>query len=248
MKNKVAVVGLLVLLGILAMLGGASLAQPQSDVIKPSKGDLRITPINHATLMLEFGGKVIYVDPGNRAEVAGKAKADVILITDVHADHQDSAKIDQLKSPSTVIMAPLVVAKTFIGAQAIANGEKTTITGGIEIEAVPMYNLTRGPEAGKLFHDKGRGNGYILTFGDKRLYLSGDTECIPEMKALKDIDVAFVCMNLPYTMTPGEAASCVNSFKPKVVYPYHYGQSNLAEFSDAVKGTPGVEVRLRNWY
>ena len=247
MQNKVAVVGLLVLLGILAMLGGASLAQAQSDVIKTAKGDLRITPINHASLMLEFGGKVIYVDPVGQGDYSGKPKADLILVTDVHGDHQNREKVTELKGANAVVVAPPAVAKTLTEAQTISNGEKKTVA-GIEIEAVPMYNLVRGPEAGKLFHDKGRGNGYVLTFGDKRLYLSGDTECVPEMKALKNIDVAFVCMNLPYTMTPGEAAGCVNSFKPKIVYPYHYGKSNLEEFTTPVKGTPGVEVRLRNWY
>ena len=125
-----------------------------------------------------------------------------------------------------------------------------------------MYNLVRGPEAGKLFHDKGRGNGYVVTFGDKRVYLSGDTECTPEMKALTEIDVAFVCMNLPYTMTPEEAAGCVAAFDPKVVYPYHYGESDLTKFSSALAAEQGKdakaegqvahpvasEIRLRDWY
>jgi L-ascorbate metabolism protein UlaG (beta-lactamase superfamily) len=128
----------------------------------------------------------------------------------------------------------------------IANGEKKTIK-GIEIEAVPMYNLQRGPAAGQLFHTKGRGNGYVVTLGDKRIYLAGDTECTPEMKALKNIDVAFVPMNLPYTMPPNEAADCVKAFKPKMVYPYHYMGSDLKAFEDALKGS-GVEVRVRDWY
>ena len=128
----------------------------------------------------------------------------------------------------------------------IANGEKKTID-GVEIEAVPMYNLQRGPAAGQLFHTKGRGNGYIVTLGGKRIYLAGDTECTPEMKALKNIDVAFVPMNLPYTMPPNEAADCVKAFKPKIVYPYHYMGSDLKEFEDALKGS-GVEVRIRDWY
>jgi L-ascorbate metabolism protein UlaG (beta-lactamase superfamily) len=119
---------------------------------------------------------------------------------------------------------------------------------GIEVEGVPMYNLTRGPQPGTLFHDKGRGNGYVLTLGDKRLYISGDTECIPEMKALRSIDVAFVSMNLPYTMPPGEAAECAKAFRPKVVYPYHFRGQNPQEFADALQGTPGVEVRIRTWY
>src|SRR5262249_46601103 len=119
---------------------------------------------------------------------------------------------------------------------------------GVAVEAIPMYNVTRGPAAGQLFHDKGRGNGYVLTLGSKRIYISGDTECIPEMKALKNIDVAFLCMNLPYTMPVSEAAECVKAFKPKIVYPYHYKGQNTQEFADALKDVKGVEVRLRNWY
>jgi len=244
--KRVATRGVL-FLGILFAAGGAAWAQ--SDVIPTNKGDLRITPIVHASLMLQWDGKVIQVDPSGAVggNFDGLPKADLILLTDVHGDHQDRAKIDLLKKPGTIVLAPAAVQKTITEAQTIANGETKTIA-GIQIEAVPMYNLQRGPEPGKLFHDKGRGNGYILTIGGKRLYLSGDTECIPEMKALKNIDVAFVCMNLPYTMTPGEAAGCVNGFKPKIVYPYHYGMSNLDEFTSVVKGTQGVEVRLRKWY
>ena len=128
----------------------------------------------------------------------------------------------------------------------IANGETKTIN-GVSIEAVPMYNLQRGPSAGQLFHTKGRGNGYVVTVGGKRLYFAGDTECVPEMKALKNIDVAFIPMNLPYTMPPSEAAECVKAFKPKIAYPYHYMGSDLKQFEDALKGS-GVEVRVRDWY
>jgi L-ascorbate metabolism protein UlaG (beta-lactamase superfamily) len=111
-----------------------------------------------------------------------------------------------------------------------------------------MYNLQRGPSPGKFFHDKGRGDGFVFTFGDKRVYVSGDTECIPEMKALKKIDVAFVCMNLPYTMPPSEAAECVKAFAPKVVFPYHHRGSNLDEFTKPLSSTPAIDVRVRDWY
>ncbi|OFW34515.1 MAG: MBL fold metallo-hydrolase [Acidobacteria bacterium RIFCSPLOWO2_12_FULL_60_22] len=239
----------LVFLGMLFAVSGVAWAQ--SDTIATSKGDLKITPLNHASLQLQWDGKTIYVDPsgqvGGGTVYNGLPKGDLILVTDVHGDHQDRAKVDQLKGANTVVVAPKAVAATITEAQVINNGEKKTVA-GVEIEAVPMYNLLRGPQPGTLFHDKGRGNGYILTLGGKRLYIAGDTECIPEMKALRNIDVAFVCMNLPYTMTPGEAAGCVNAFKPKIVYPYHYGQSNLQEFTSAVQGTAGVEVRLRKWY
>ena len=247
MSTRTLVSRALVFLGILFAVSGAAWAQ--SDVIPTNRGDLRITPIVHASLMLQWDGKVIQIDPSGAVggDFNGLPKADLILVTDIHGDHMDRAKIDLLKKPGTVVVASAAVAKTITEAQTIANGEKKTVA-GIEIEAVAAYNLQRGPAPGQLFHDKGRGNGYILTIGGKRLYFSGDTECIPEMKALRNIDVAFVCMNLPYTMTPGEAAGCVNGFKPKIVYPYHYGQSNLQEFSSAVQGTPGVEVRLRKWY
>ncbi len=225
----------------------AQSASYSSDAIPTLSGELRVTPINHATLMLQFGGKVIGVDPTGQGDYSGLPKADLILITDIHPDHMDRASVDKWKKPSTVVVAPAAVAKTITEAQVIANGEKKTIA-GFEIEALPMYNMVHGPKPGEFFHDKGRGNGYILTLGRKRIYISGDTECTPEMKALKNIDVAFLCMNLPYTMTPAEAAECVKAFKPKIVYPYHYKGQNTEEFAAALKGTPGVEVRLRNWY
>ena len=128
--------------------------------------------------------------------------------------------------------------------QVFANGDKKTFL-GIEIEAVPMYNLKLGSGPGKPFHHKGIGNGYILTFGATRVFFSGDTECVPEIKALKNVDIAFVAMNPPRTMGTAEAAACVKDFRPKIVYPYHYRGQNTQDFADALKGTPGVEVRLR---
>jgi L-ascorbate metabolism protein UlaG (beta-lactamase superfamily) len=222
-------------------------ASYSSDAIPTLGGEIRITPMNHATFMLQYGGKVIVVDPTSQADYTAIPKPDLILVTDIHGDHMDRAAIDKLKKASTIVLAPIAVAKTITEAQSISNGEKKTVD-GIPIEAVPMYNLTRGPEPGKLFHDKGRGNGYVLTVGNKRVYISGDTECIPEMKALKNIDIAFLCMNLPYTMPPSEAAECVKAFRPKIVYPYHYRGSSTEEFAAALKDTKGVEVRLRNWY
>jgi L-ascorbate metabolism protein UlaG (beta-lactamase superfamily) len=222
-------------------------ADYQTDAIPTLSGELRITPINHATFMMQFGGKVIMVDPTSEGDYSGLPKADLVLITDIHPDHMDRAALDKVKKASTVVVAPPAVQKTITEAQTIGNREKKTFA-GVPIEAIPMYNIKRGPAAGQLFHDKGRGNGYILTLGSKRIYVSGDTECTPEMKALKNIDVAFVCMNLPYTMTPAEAAECVRAFKPKIVYPYHYKGQNTEEFASALKDVKGVEVRLRNWY
>ena len=218
-----------------------------SDVLKTSAGDLKITPVTHGSVLLEINGQAWHIDPWSTGDYSALPKADVILITDIHGDHMDPKAIAAIKKDSTVIVAPSAVAKTVAEAKVLANGESTTIS-GIKIEAVPMYNLQRGPEAGKLYHDKGRGNGYVLTIGDKRIYFSGDTEAVPEMKALKNIDVAFLCMNLPYTMPPGEAAEGVKAFRPKVVYPYHYRGSDLAVFSGALKNEKDIEVRLRDWY
>ena len=173
----------------------------------------------HASLLLQAGGKNIYIDPA-QGSFEGLPPADFILITDIHGDHMSQAMIDKIKQPSTVIWGANAVAEQ-IHAEPIANGE-TKKWGDWTVEAVPAYNMKRGPSAGKFYHDKGRGNGYILTYGGKRYYFSGDTEAIPEMLSLKNIDVAFVCMNLPFTMTPEEAADAVRAFHPAIVYPYHY--------------------------
>ena len=230
-------------------LGCAAATLYAAEEFKTSDGILKITPIKHASLMIEAGGKVIQLDPwsqGTQEKYAALPKADLILITDFHPDHMDTTAIGWVKKPGTKIIAPFVVTSGLKTGDVIKNGETQT-WGAFSIEAVPMYNLQRGPKPGMFYHDKGRGNGYVLTYGGKRFYISGDTEATPEMKALQNIDVAFVCMNLPYTMTPEEAAAGVRAFAPKIVYPYHYRESNLKAFEDGLKGS-GVEVRLRNWY
>jgi L-ascorbate metabolism protein UlaG (beta-lactamase superfamily) len=232
----------LVMAATAALLNAAS-----ADTIPASGGDITIVPMNHATLQLRHAGKVIDVDPVAQANFGALPAPDLILVTDIHGDHLDPATITKLRKAGTVIVGPAAATGKLEGAVAMANGEKKTAA-GISLEAVPMYNLQRGPAAGQLYHDKGRGNGYIVTLGGKRLYIAGDTECTPEMKALTNIDVAFLPMNLPYTMTPAEAAECVKAFKPKIVYPYHYRGQKPEEFEAALKGTAGVEVRLRDWY
>lgn len=225
----------------------AAICAAQPDTFKTAAGELKITPVKHGTVLLQIAGKAWYVDPWSQAEFSTLPKADVILITDIHGDHMDPAAIAKIAKVSTVIIAPKAVAATVKEAKVIGNGERATVD-GVEIEAVPMYNLKRGPADGKLYHDKGRGNGYVLNIGGKRIYFSGDTEATPEMKALKNIDVAYICMNLPYTMPPDEAAAGVKAFRPKVVYPYHFRGSDLAVFESALKGENGIEVRIRNWY
>jgi L-ascorbate metabolism protein UlaG (beta-lactamase superfamily) len=249
MKTKASLIGWLLLgVAVFAASACALEAQParQSQIFETSAGPVEITPIYHASTLITAGGKVIYVDPAKPSDFTSLPPADLILITDIHGDHMDPAAVAALSKAATQVIAPAAVAKTITAAKVVANGE-TTKWDAWTIEAVPMYNLVRGPEPGKLFHDKGRGNGYVLTYGGKRFYFSGDTENIPEMRALKNIDVAFVCFNLPYTMTPEEAADGVLAFHPKVVIPYHFRDSNVSVFQKKLEGS-GIEVRVLDWY
>ena len=225
------------------------------DLIPTSKGDIKITPILHGTLVLEYEGKTIYVDPyGGASLFSGQKSPDIVLITDIHGDHHNQETLDGLDLKNAIIVAPKAVAEKLPSGssksiQVINNGETETIS-GINISAIPMYNL---PETDDSRHPKGRGNGYIVQLGNKKVYLSGDTEDIPEMRSLKGIDVAFVCMNLPYTMDINQAADAVSDFKPSIVYPYHYrgteGLADVEEFKLIVNSkAPEVEVRLGNWY
>jgi len=239
---------LIVLFGVFTFLLELSLAHAAAEpqVFPTSAGPVKITPLYHASTLIEAGGKTIYVDPAKPAKLDGLPKADLILISHIHGDHMDPDSIKEVSKAGTEILAPASVVQTVTSAKSMANGE-TKNWQGWSIEAVPAYNLKRGPAAGQLFHPKGRDNGYILTYGGKRFYFSADTEGTPEMRALKNIDVAFVCMNLPYTMPPEEAADAVKAFHPKIVIPYHYRGSDLMVFQKALEGT-GVEVRLLDWY
>ncbi len=218
----------------------------KSAKFETSTGPVTFTPLYHASTLIQAGGKTIYLDPAKPAKLTGLPKADLILITDIHPDHMDPASIAEVSKPGTVIFATPAVVQTVTSGKPIANGETKTWEGWT-IQAVPAYNLKRGPAPGKLFHDKGRGNGYVLTYGGKRFYFSGDTEGVSEMRALKNIDVAFVCMNLPYTMPPEEAADAVKAFHPKIVIPYHYRGSDLTVFEKSLQGS-GIEVRKLEYY
>lgn len=209
-------------------------------------GPVKITPIYHAAAMIEAGGDRIYIDPAKPANITGLAPGDLILITDIHGDHMDPSDIAALSNAQTVIVAPAAVQKTVTNARVLANGESMTWRKW-KITAIPMYNIKHTMPNGTPYHTKGRGNGYVLNYGGKNFYFAGDTEGTPEMLALKDIDVAFIPMNLPYTMTPDEATDAVKAFRPKVVIPYHYKGSDIQKFADDLKGT-GIEVRLLDWY
>jgi L-ascorbate metabolism protein UlaG (beta-lactamase superfamily) len=216
----------------------SAFAAHTAEEFKTSAGILKITPIQHASLMIEAGGQVIQVDPA-QGNFDGLPPADLVLITDIHGDHFSAATINKVKKANATVIAPQAV--QYPGATVMHNGDTKTI-GLWTIEAVPMYNIKRTQ-----YHEKGRGNGYVVTYGGQRFYFSGDTEGTPEMRALKNIDVAFVCMNLPYTMPPDEAADAVKAFHPKIVYPYHYQGSDLKVFESGLRGT-GIEVRIRDWY
>lgn len=233
-----------------ALFAHAQLVVPDHE--KVQGGELVIQPITHATLVLKYNKKNIYIDPtGGAAAFSGVGAPDLILITDIHGDHFDPKTIEAINTAHAVMVVPQAVADKLPAETdkkklvILKNGDKSG-QAGISIEAVPMYNL---PEAADAYHTKGRGNGYVLTIGGKRLYISGDTEDIPEMRALKGIDIAFVCMNLPYTMDVNQAAPGVLAFKPKVVYPYHYRGQDVNTFKSLVNaGDKNIDVRLRNWY
>jgi L-ascorbate metabolism protein UlaG (beta-lactamase superfamily) len=229
--------------------------RPEADVIETSKGALKIQPVKHASIVFTFQGKTFYADPNGPAkDFEGLTPPDVILITDIHGDHFNPETISAVNTAKAILVVPQAVMDKLpenlkSKAVVLSNGQ-TTSQLDVPILAIPMYNL---PEAADSKHTKGRGNGYVLTFGDKKIYFSGDTAGIPEMRGLKNIDVAFVCMNLPYTMDVNEAASAVLDFKPKIVYPYHYrGQNGLSDteaFKKLVNASnASIDVRLRNWY
>ena len=217
----------------------------ETDLLPTSAGDLRITFIGHATLMFEFGGKVIHSDPVGQFGDYGKLpKADLILVAHDHSDHFDPKAIALIGTEKTkLVLTPLCAAKGGRGI-VLKNGEET-IVDGIRIEAVPAYNIVHMRSPGVPFHPKGDGNGYILTFGDKRVYVAGDTENVSEMKTLGRIDVAFLPMNLPYTMTPEMAADAARMVKPKILYPYHFGETDTAKLVSLLKDEKGIEVRIR---
>jgi L-ascorbate metabolism protein UlaG (beta-lactamase superfamily) len=207
---------------------------------------VRITPLYHASLVIEEGNKAIFVDPARPAALSNLPPADVILITDTHAGHMDLQEISAISTRGTEIVAPAAVVKIIGKGHALANGEMTNLFGWF-ITAIPMYNIGRGPTPRQVYHEKGLGNGYVLTYGSKSFYISGDTEAIPEIRALKGIDVAFLCMDARYTMSPDEAADVVKSFHPEVAIPYAYGNSDPRVFAKGLQGS-GIDVRLVNWY
>src|SRR5580692_6757133 len=231
---------------VTAALTTSAFAADQTQSFSTSAGPVKITPIYHAAARITAGNDVIVIDPAPPAKIDGVGPADLILITDIHGDHMNADDVKALSKDGTVVIAPAAVAKTITQAKVIGNGD-STMWHKWKITAVPMYNMVHNQPNGQPYHDKGRGNGYVLNYGGKNFYFAGDTEGTPEMRALKDIDVAFIPMNLPYTMTPDEAADAVKAFHPKVAIPYHYKGQDITIFKKDLEGS-GVEVRLLDWY
>ncbi|MCX8107845.1 MAG: MBL fold metallo-hydrolase [Verrucomicrobiae bacterium] len=220
------------------------------DRIPAPDGEVIVHPVSHATLVLGWKDKIVYVDPvGGASRFSNLPKPHIVLVTHIHSDHFDPATLRAVITTNTAIICPKTVAERLpaeLAKQAIllTNSQSTEVH-GIKVEAVPAYNLT---QERLVYHEKGRDNGYVLNLGGLRVYVSGDTEAVPEMLALKEIGVAFVCMNLPYTMDAAQAARAVRAFKPKIVYPYHCRGANLEEFKQQIGTDLNIEVRLRNWY
>lgn len=211
----------------------------EKDKFTTDKGELEITFIGHGTLMMNFNNKVIYFDPVSMvADFSKMPKADLILITHEHSDHLDSKSIDQLTKSNTTIILTAACAKVLGKGDVMANGETKDVS-GISIAAVPAYNID------KAFHPKGNGNGYVIGFGNKKVYVAGDTDNVPEMAQLKNIDIAFLPMNMPYTMTPAMVAEAAREISPKVLYPYHFGETKTDELLTLLKNDKNIEVRIK---
>jgi L-ascorbate metabolism protein UlaG (beta-lactamase superfamily) len=233
-----------VLLIFILMIAGKSIGQDlfEKDQIQTSQGSIVISFIGHGTLQIEFNKLVIQVDPWSKlANYDTLPKADIILITHQHGDHLDKTAITKASKPTTILIVTAAVDSILGSGTVMKNGERKSIA-NILIEAVPAYNTTAGREK---FHPRGRDNGYVLTIGGKRIYIAGDTENIPEMASLFDIDIAFLPMNQPYTMTAEQLVQALGLIKPKIVYPYHFGDSDPEELRKLIDPSLNIELRIR---
>lgn len=232
------------LLFLMAAGGLAGQTPPAQDAFPAKDGDVTVTFVGHGTLLLAWGPLVVHVDPvGEYADYAKMPKADLVLVTHDHADHLDPAAIAAVRTPATEVVLTAKGAAKLKGT-VMANGERRVFK-GVEVEAVAAYNIRHERAPGKPFHPKGEGNGYVITLGGLRVYVAGDTEDTPEMRALRGIDVAFLPMNLPYTMTPEMVAAAARAFAPKVLYPYHYGDTDPKRLAALLADAKGIEVRIR---
>lgn len=233
-------------LALLALGGAPALAADfPVDRVPTSGGELAITLLDHASLSLSWRGKVVYLDPWAKVgDLALLPKADLILVTHDHQDHMDSAAIALLSKVGTVVAANPGAGAKLAGAAVLRNGESGTFA-GIPVKAVPAYNLVHKRAGGVPYHPKGEGNGYLITFGETKVYVAGDTEDIPEMREMQGVDIAFLPVNLPYTMTPEMLVEAAKLVRPKILYPYHTGDTDMNALEEKLSWVPGVEVRIR---
>ncbi len=218
----------------------------ETDTFKTSSGELQMTFLGHGSLLFSYGGKRIYVDPfGRVADYAALPKADAVLITHEHPDHLDPLALAHIETPATEVIHTVLCRGKIKGGTAMRNGDVAVVQ-GLGVEAIPAYNIVHKRDGGDPFHRCGDGNGYVITFGDLRVLVSGDTENTPELKALRDIDVAFLSMNLPYTMTPEMVADVAMAMRPKILYPYHFGDTDASRLAVLLRDVPAIEVRIRN--
>jgi L-ascorbate metabolism protein UlaG (beta-lactamase superfamily) len=255
MDREVKMKGLhVVFLFLMTLSAGTAFGKDryETDVIPTGAGDLTITFLGHASLLFSFDGTTIAIDPYSKmADYTTLPKADIILVTHGHGDHLDLEAIKAIRSDRTVVAANPAAADKIPGAVVLKNGDQKVFPGtrenspGIRVTAVPAYNLVHERSPGVPYHPKGDGNGYVLTFGDKRVYVAGDTENIPEMRTLAGVDIAFLPMNLPYTMTPEMVADAARMLRPKILYPYHFGDTDTSRIVQLLRDRKETEVRIR---
>lgn len=240
--SKLMLVGACCILGMALRVSADE--PPKEDVIHTPDGDLRIRFVGHASLVFSYGGKVVHVDPvGAQGDYSRLPKADLVLVTHEHHDHLDPDALAKIRTSGTAVVLTEAAARTVTGGVVMRNDETKTAA-GFRVEAVPAYNIAHKRPDGTPFHPRGIGNGYVISFGNTRVYIAGDTENIPEMKNLKNIAIAFLPMNLPYTMTPEMTAAAAHSFHPRVLYPYHFGETDTSRLVALLAGC-GIEVRIR---
>lgn len=247
MAKKTKIMFLCLTLFILSMIFLTAEQPFEKDSFQTEQGTLEITFIGHGTLMFSYEGKTIQVDPWSRlADYSQFPDADLILVTHEHGDHLDLEAIHTCRKTGTEIVYTELCSQKVSSGILMRNGDSQTIK-GIGIEAVPAYNIRHKRSNGTPFHPKGDGNGYVLSFGENnlRVYVAGDTENIPEMAELKNIDIAFLPMNLPYTMTPEMAAEAAKTIKPKILYPYHFGETDTNKLVELLRDDNDIEVRIR---
>ncbi len=218
----------------------------EEDLFNAGDGNtLTLTFFGHSSLMIRYGKTVIHVDPmEDYADYSKLPKADIVLITHDHFDHCSPAAVGRIRASDTLVVLTALCARKLAGGIVLANGE-AKIVKGIRVEAVAAYNIVHMRSAGIPFHPKGEGNGYAVSLGKLMLYAAGDTENTPEMKALRNIDIAFLPMNIPYTMTPEMVADAALAFRPKVLYPYHFGDTDTSRLRLLLSVAKDIDVRIR---